>query len=127
MQSIIWGGASIAFTVVFSLVLLFLEIDIGDVMYAMLSGSIVGLVFATCALTKDVAPHQAVLLLFTAIVAAAAGWFLGFFLLKLFTMQIYSITALAFDLIVGICGSLTACAILYSRFCEAPVMAEPKE
>lgn len=127
MQSIIWGGASIAFTVVFSLVLILLEIDIGDVMYAMLSGSVVGLVAAMFALAKGLAPHRAVLLLFTAIVAAAAGWFFGLFLLKLFTMQLYSVTAMAFDLIIGICGSVTACSLLYSRFCEATPATKPSE
>jgi len=69
MLNFIWAGAAIAFIPLLLLVLLLAKIDVADIVYAMLSGSIVGLVVSTVALVKGIKPHKGVFLVFAGILA----------------------------------------------------------
>ncbi|POP51498.1 hypothetical protein [Zhongshania marina] len=115
MQSFIWGVASIALMVIVIFVLLMSKIDIGDVVYAMLSGSIVGLLAATYSFSRGGEAHRSVFLIFAGIAASVGGWFFTLLLLKITTVTIYSKTALAFDLIVGLVGAASLCFFLLGR------------
>lgn len=115
MQSFIWGAASLALMVIVILVFLVVKIDIGDVVYAMLSGSIVGLLSGIYSFNNGGEPHRSVLFIFSGIAASIGSWLFTLLLLKITTVTIYSNTALAFDLIVGLVGSASLCFFLLGR------------
>jgi hypothetical protein len=115
MQSFIWGAASLALMVIVVLVFLVVKIDIGDVVYTMLSGSIVGLLAGIYSFNNGGEAHRSVLLIFSGIAASIGSWLFTLLLLKITTVTIYSNTALAFDLIVGLVGSASLCFFLLGR------------
>jgi hypothetical protein len=73
MLTFIWAGAAIAFVPVLLLVLLLIKADVGDIVYAMLSGSIVGLIAGVFALAKGIKTDKAAFLVFAASWAGPQG------------------------------------------------------
>jgi hypothetical protein len=105
------------------LVLLLSKANVGDIMYAMLGGAIVGLVAGTFALAKGIRADRAVLLAFAGILGGAAAWLFASVVLRITTVNLYSITALAFDLIVGLIGAVSLCFFLIDRYQVDPIQS----
>ena len=107
MRNFIWAISSIGFIVVFTFVLLLAKMDDGDVMYAMLSGSIGGAAVSLLALSRRFGSSCSSLIMFNCIVGSGITWLLAVLLLKIATVNLYGTTAVAFDLIVGLVSALS--------------------
>jgi hypothetical protein len=116
MRNLLWGLASLVFVVLSFLGLLLAKVDIGDIVYAILSGSIIGSAMSLLALSRGATANRATFLLFNAIVASTGGWLLALLLLKIITVNLYGVTAIAFDLIVGIVGAVCVGAYLFEQY-----------
>lgn len=121
-SSFIWGALSLVFMMALIFILALTAVDVGDIVYAMLSGSFVGLLTATYALAKGVPPGRSVFLIFAGIVGSALAWILSMLLLKITTLILYSETALAFDLIIGMIGSSSLCFFILSQYANGAGM-----
>ena len=115
MKTFAIAVAGIAFIVVLSLVLLLLGGNVADVMFSILSGSGATSLAALLALSKGVPSHKVMWMVFLSIVSAASAWLTGLLLLKVTTVNLYSTTALAFDLAVGLVGSIAMSAYLLEK------------
>lgn len=115
MLTFVWAAAALVLIPLLLFVLLLSKANVGDVMYAMLSGAIVGLVAGTFALARGLRADKSVLLAFAGILGGAAAWLFAWIVLQITTVSLYSITALAFDLIVGIIGAVSLCFFLIGR------------
>lgn len=118
MLVFVWAAAAIA-SIPLILFALFLA-DMGnlaiDLVYAMLSGSIVGLAAGIVASAKNLKTHISTLLLFAGILGAVAGWLFAWIVLSVISINLYSTTALGFDLIVGLIGAAPVCFFLLDRY-----------
>lgn len=106
MLSFVWWIATIVFVIVLLFVLRLLSIDGTDIMYAMLSGSVVGMLASVVVFSRGAKPHCAVFVVFAAIVASSVSWLLALLLVKLTKVNLLGISALALDLTMGIVGAV---------------------
>lgn len=109
---------SIAFIVFIILVMLIIKIDVADIMFSILSGSFVAFFAALLGLFKNISSSRVLTLVFLSIVSAAFSWFIARFFLMILTISLYSTTALAFDLTIGIIGSIAMSAVLIEYNCR---------
>ena len=118
MKTLAWGIGCLLALVVLLFVLLLAKIGIADIVYAMLSGALVGFAMGILGFAKGLASHRVVILLGASIFSAAASWLIALLLVKLFKVNLLGITALAFDLLIGIVGAVTVAAFLVQWFME---------
>ncbi|MGD8743878.1 MAG: hypothetical protein PVH46_10690 [Granulosicoccaceae bacterium] len=112
MKTFAWGIGCLLSLVVLLYVLLLAQIGIADIVYAMLSGAIVGIATSLVGYAKGLSPHGAVSIVFASIMGAAASWLIALLLVKLTKVNLLGITALAFDLLIGIVGAATVAYLL---------------
>lgn len=118
-MNFVWGASSVAFMVASCLLLILFKPQLAaDLMFAMLSGSVAGLATGMVSFVGGASPHRTVLHVFVGIVGAAGSWLFAWVLLLVTTVSLYSNTALAFDLTVGIVGAVTACMAFAARPAE---------
>ena len=120
MLTFIWAGAAIAFIPVLLLVLLLIKADVGDIVYSMLSGSIVGLIAGVFGLAKGIRTDKTVFLVFAGILGGSAGWLFSWVMVRITQINVYSTTALAFDLMVGLVGAASLCFLFMGRYLSEP-------
>src|SRR5688572_21080145 len=120
MLNFIWAIAAIVFIPLLLRILLLAAVDVADVLYPMLSGSIVGFAASTFALARRAQTHLAVFVMFAGTVGGAAGWLVGWLTIRMANLNLFSITALAFDLIVGMAGAVGLCFFLVDRYASDP-------
>jgi hypothetical protein len=118
MFGFVWAAAAISSIPL----ILFAAIHTGydgyglDMVYAMLSGSIVGLAIGLFALAKGIKTHFSTLFVFAGIIGAIVGWVFGLIVLQTISVNLFSTTALAFDLVAGLVGAASVCFFLLGRF-----------
>jgi hypothetical protein len=116
MFSLIWGAANIVFVVVLLLLFLVAKIDVVDIMYTILSGSVVGMVMCVFALSQGISTGQSAFLVFSGGIGAVVSWFFAGFLLQVTTVSLYGNTAIAFDIFVGLVGATSLCLFCLGIF-----------
>jgi hypothetical protein len=107
MKTLAWGAGCLVTVIALLYLLLLAKIGIADIVYAMLSGAIVGTAVSLFAYARGLTSDRAVIVLFASILSAAASWLIALLLVKLTKVNLLGITALAFDLLVGIIGAAT--------------------
>jgi len=115
MKTILFGALAIAFVAALTIILLVIKIDVADVMFSMLAGSVVGVVSAFLALAKSNASRLPIFHVLVGIVGSAVGWLFGLICIKIVGVNLFSNTALAFDLLTGLVGATTANLVALQR------------
>ena len=94
-------------------VLALLKYQVSDVLYVLLSGSVVAAGFALATVLRGASAAKAGGLLCFALVGSLAAWGLGQILCRLTTVWLIGNAALAYDLLLGVIGAVTVgCAKL---------------
>lgn len=106
----------IASIIVILLVLLLVNMDVGDIVFSMLSGAFVSFFVALVAMSKNLPSHKILLIVLFSILSAAGAWIVALIFLKITTVSLYSNTALAFDLTVGIIGAIAMSSVLIEKY-----------
>ncbi|MGE4262559.1 hypothetical protein [Shewanella sp.] len=116
MKTFGFAIASVLSVVGISFVVLFLDADIGDVMFAMLSGSFAAMLMSVASVFKNIEPQKISQMMLFSIIASAATWLIATIALKITTISLFNTTALAFDLIIGTIGSIATYCYLLDEF-----------
>ena len=103
----VWGVISVVFVVAITFVLAALKYQVADALYVLLSGAVVGAGFTLASLLRGGSAGKSVRLFFLALLGAVAAWALGQVLCRLTTVWLIGDAALAYDLLVGVIGSVT--------------------
>ena len=109
----------IALIIVILIVLLSVNIDGidgGDIVYSMLSGASVSFFVALVAMFKNLPSSKILLIVFFSILSAAGAWIVALIFLYITNVSLYSNTALAFDLTVGIIGAIAMSSVLIEKY-----------
>lgn len=113
MKTFGFAIASVMSVISIAFIVLILGVDVGDVMFAMLSGTFASMLMSMASIFKNIDPQKISKMMFFSIIASAVTWLLAMIILKITTISLYSTTALAFDLTIGIIGSIaTYCHFL---------------
>ncbi len=107
MHSFIWASISIVSVIFIVFILALFKINITDIIYSMLSGSVVGVAICLFALSKSASASRASRIMFACVLSSAIGWIISLVFLKLTTLNIFGDAALAFDLVIGILVSFS--------------------
>ncbi|QUN05490.1 hypothetical protein KDN34_15050 [Shewanella yunxiaonensis] len=116
MKTFGFAIASVLSVVGISFVVLLLHADIGDVMFAMLSGSFAAMLMSVACVFKNIEPQKISQMMLFSIIASAATWLIATITLKITTISLFNTTALAFDLIIGMIGSIATYCYLLDEF-----------
>jgi len=106
----------IASIIVILLVLLLVNIGVGDIVFSMLSGAFVSFFVALVAMFKNLPSPKILLIVFFSILSAAGAWIVALIFLYIASVSLYSNTALAFDLTVGIIGAIAMSSVLIEKY-----------
>lgn len=120
MKTVLFGALAIGFVAALTIILLVIKIDVADVMFSMLAGSVVGVVSAFLALAKSDAGRQPIFQVLVGIAGGAVGWLFGLICIKIVGVNLFSNTALAFDLLTGLVGATTANLVALQRAIQPP-------
>ncbi|NLA40309.1 MAG: hypothetical protein GX874_02695 [Smithella sp.] len=105
MKSLGLGVLNIGVIVIVLLGLVLMKIDIADIVFSILSGSIVALVFSTLASYKGLSKWQVGVISSFTILGSIVAWFIALIFLKVTTLSLYGTTAMVFDLFIGMIGA----------------------
>ena len=115
MKTILFGALAIAFAAALTIILLVIKIDVADIMFSMLAGTLVGVVSAYLALARFNTGRVPMFQVPIAVAGSALGWLFGLICLKVVGVDLYSSTALAYDLLTGLVGAATANLVMLQR------------
>lgn len=121
MKTILFGALSIAFVAALTIILLVIKIDVADITFSMLAGAVVGVVSAFLALVRSNAGRVPMFQVPIGIAGSALGWLFGLICLKVVGVDLYSTTALAFDLLTGLVGATTTNFVALQRAMQRSV------
>ena len=113
MKSIIWS----IILVVAILGMIYLSIlmkNTFDLMYALLSGSIVGAGFSLIGMLKMNA-NEGLKIFMISVLSAGITWFVVVQITILLTISLFGNTAMLYDLVLGILGAVTGASLAYSQ------------
>jgi len=87
-------------------------ISVTDMLYSILSGSVVALFAALFALSKSIQSRKVLELVFLSLLGSAGAWLAGVLVRLPLSLNIYGSTAIAYDFILGFIGALAVAAHL---------------
>lgn len=116
MKLIGLGIFNIGLIVIVLLGLLLMEIDATDLVFSILSGSIVALVFSSLASYKGILKFQIGVIYTFTILGSIVAWFIAIIFLEIAAISLYGTTAMIFDLIVGMIGAIFVAVFAVEKF-----------
>ena len=122
MKTIGIGLGTITFVVLLTLILLLAKLNVGDIMYSMLGAAFVSIFASGFAISQNVGAFKVCAIVLFSIISGATGWLFSLMLLKITTVSLYGITALAFDLMIGVVSAITVSSLLIEKFTKIDVV-----
>ncbi|GMM87014.1 hypothetical protein [Pseudoalteromonas sp. MTN2-4] len=116
MTSIGLGVLNIGLIVIVLLGLVLMKIDVADIVFSILSGSIVALVFSTLASYKGISKWKVGVISSFTILGSIVAWFIALIFLKITTLSLYGTTAMVFDLFIGMIGATFVAVASVEKF-----------
>ena len=96
--------------------LLLINIDVGDIVYSILGAAFVSIFASLVAMNKNIPAWRISIIVLASILFAVVAWILASITLQIMTVSLYSITALAFDLITGIISGIAISSVLIEKY-----------
>jgi hypothetical protein len=115
MKNLVYALVATVVLVIAVLLVILAKLEAADFMFSVLGACVAGLTIAALALGAGQTPHRAMLLLVVAPIGSTGAWLVANLCLRITTVSLYSSTALAFDLVVGVIGGAAASLTLLER------------